>query len=201
MYDPRQHGARCDECPLQGKRVVPPEGRGPVAIVGDSPGKAESEQGRPFTGPAGFKLNELLRRAGLPPRNELLLTNAMLCRPEIPTEEGKKRFDLKGYFAWLRRENGKRRIDGHPPIASPLECCYPRLLKELQDCEAQARALHAQHPSQFPTGAVVFPVGNFALAQTMGVEKRGASVAKYRGSVLKTSVLPDEPEQDVEEGA
>lgn len=192
MYDPKAHGARCDECPLKGKRVIPPEGDAPIVIVGESPGRAEEQQGRPFVGPAGMKLQELLRKAGLPPRNELRLTNALLCRPEIPDEVGKKRFEVKSYLAWLRKQNMQRKKEGHEPMRNPFECCLPRLQGELRKAEKLAREAHKQHPSQFPSGAVVFPVGNMALAQTMTVEKRGVSVLKYRGSVMPVEVLPPE---------
>jgi hypothetical protein len=191
-YDPKAHGARCDECPLKGSRVVVPEGDSPIVIVGDSPGKAESEQGRPFAGPAGFKLNELLRKAGLPGRDGLHLTNALLCRPEIPDQYGKKRYDVKGYLAWLRKENVRRKKEDHaPPLNNPFDCCAPRLKRELREAEKLAQEAHAENPSQFPTGAIVFPVGNFALAQTMGVEKRGSSVMKYRGSVIRVEPIEE----------
>lgn len=193
-YDPRKHGARCDECPLKGKRVVAPTGVGESAIVvmGDAPGKAETEQGKPFTGPAGFRLQELLRKAGLPLRDDLHLTNALLCRPEIPDEYGKKRYDVKGFLAWLRRENVRRKRDtDSPPLNNPFDCCAPRLKAELREAEKLARELNAENPSQFPTGAVVFPVGNFALAQVMGHERRGTSVAKYRGSVIRVDRIED----------
>lgn len=186
-YDPRKFGARCDECPLRGKPVVRTEGDAPIVIVGDAPGRAEEQNQRPFTGPAGVKLNELLRKAGLPGRDSLMLTNALLCRPEIPTELGKKRYDVKAYIAWLRKENVRRAKEESPapPMQNPFDCCAPRLKHDLQRAELLAQEAHAENESQFPNGAVVFPVGNFALAQTFGVEKRGLSVAKYRGSVLK----------------
>lgn len=182
-YDPRQHGAKCDECPLKGHKVVAPEGDSPIVIVGDCPGKMEETTGRPFVGSTGMKLNELLRRAGLPPRGELHLTNALLCRAEIPEEYGKKRYDLKGYLAWLRKENVRRKREKEPLLSNPFDCCGPRLRGELQRAELLAREAHKAHASQFPSGAVVFPVGNFALAQVMG-SRHSMSVLKYRGSVI-----------------
>lgn len=183
-YDPMKHGALCGECPLAGRKVVPPEGDSPVVIVGDAPGKMEEQNGRPFSGPTGFKLQELLRRAGLPPKAELLLTNAILCRPEIPDEYGKKRFDVKGYIAWLRKQNRERAKLKQPPVKSPFDCCAPRLRAELQRAEFLAKRMHAADPSVFPNGAVILPTGNFALAELMGFQKRAMKVLNYRGSVL-----------------
>lgn len=183
-YDPRAHGAKCNECPLNGHKVVPPEGDSPIVIVGDSPGKQEEQYGKPFTAGTGMKLAELLRRAGMPTRSGLRLTNAILCRPEIPEETGKKRYDVKGFIAWVRKQNVMRKKLGSPLLNNPFDCCKPRLKKELKRAEFLARQLHRADPSQFPNGAVIFPTGNFALAELMGVQKRAMKVLNYRGSVL-----------------
>lgn len=185
-YDPKMAGAKCDICPLQGHRVVPPENVGvsAVMIVGDSPGLIEEKSGRIFTGSTGMKLVELLRRAGMPPRGQVSLSNAILCRPEIPDEYGKKRFDVKQYIAWIRKQNVQRKKLKQPPIPNPFDCCKPRLLAELKRAEFLARQVHKQDPSQYPNGAVIFPTGNFALAELMGVQKRAMKVLNYRGSVL-----------------
>ena len=171
-YNPLHHGARCDICPLAGHKAVPPEGDSAVVIIGDSPGKQEEQTGRVFTGATGQKLVELLRRAGMPPRAQLMLTNAVLCRPEIPDEYGKKRFDVKQYIAWIRKQNVQRKKLGAPPIANPFDCCRPRLRDELARAELLAQQAHRDDPTQFPNGAVIFPTGNFALAELMGVQKR-----------------------------
>jgi len=185
-YDPRMAGAKCDECPLAGRRVVPPENVGSSAavIVGDAPGLQEEKTGRIFTGSTGQKLVELLRRAGMPPRSGVHLTNALLCRPEIPDEYGKKRFDVKQFIAWVRKGNVARKKLGAPLMNNPFDCCKPRLLAELKRAEFLAREIHKADPSQYPNGAVVFPTGNFALAELMGVQKRAMKILNYRGSVL-----------------
>jgi uracil-DNA glycosylase len=184
-YDPRAHGAKCDECPLQNKIVVPPElNDSAIVIVGDSPGKMEEQQRRIFTSATGMKLAELLRAAGMPPRSHLTLTSAILCRPEIPDDYGKKRFDVKQYMAWLRKQNGQRKRDGQPLLNNPFDCCRPRLVNELKRAEVIAKQIAARDATQFPNGAVIFPVGNFALAELMGVKKRAMKVLNYRGSVM-----------------
>lgn len=184
-YDPRKYGAKCDECPLAGRKVVPPDGDSPIVIVGDSPGKQDEQFGKPFASGAGMKLAELLRRAGMPSKGQLRLTNAILCRPEIPDEFGKKRFDVKQYIAWIRKQNVGRRKMNAPLLNNPFDCCKPRLIAELKRAEFLARQIHKADRTQYPNGAVIFPTGNFALAQLMGVQKRAMKTMNYRGSVLR----------------
>lgn len=47
--------------------LVPSEGpkTAKIAIVGEAPGAAEVQKGRPFCGPAGRLLNQLLSDAGI----------------------------------------------------------------------------------------------------------------------------------------
>lgn len=178
-YDPRACGARCDECPLKGTPVVPPEnvGKAAIVIVGEAPGQNEVKHLRPFIGPSGMRLEELLRKAGTG-RVNVSITNALLCRPEVPDISGKRRYEMKEYVAWLRRENVKRKKAKASLVVSPFEACLPRLQAELQQAEAFARAGGA------PNGAVIVPMGNFALSQVIGAKKRATGIMKYRGSVM-----------------
>lgn len=178
-YDPRACGARCDECPLKGSIVVPPEnvGNAGIVIIGEAPGMQEVKFGRPFIGPSGMKLEELLRRAGTG-RVNTTITNAILCRPEVPELVGKRRFEMKEYVAWIRRENVKARKNKAPLIVSPFEACLPRLQGELQAAETFAKSRGQ------PGGAVIVPMGNFALSQVIGARKRATGIMKYRGSVI-----------------
>lgn len=74
----------CTKCPLAKGRThaVPGEGNpnAKVMFVGEAPGEQEDAQGRPFVGPAGRFLNELLALAGLE-REEVFITNTVKCRP------------------------------------------------------------------------------------------------------------------------
>ena len=76
--------AKCTKCPLHLHRRNPVPGEGPldarVMVVGEAPGKKEDEQGRPFVGPAGQLLNQLLGLAGLD-RSQVYITNVVKCRP------------------------------------------------------------------------------------------------------------------------
>ena len=74
----------CTRCPLAKGRThaVPGEGNfnAKVMFIGEAPGEQEDAQGRPFVGPAGRFLNELLALAGLS-REEVFITNTVKCRP------------------------------------------------------------------------------------------------------------------------
>lgn len=74
----------CQQCQLSvsRKNAVPGEGLATteVMFIGEGPGFYENEQGRPFVGPAGNFLNELLQRAGLQ-REKVYITNVVKCRP------------------------------------------------------------------------------------------------------------------------
>lgn len=169
-------GAKCDECPLQGSKPVRPTGPedARIVFVGEGPGKFEVIRGESFVGPSGIKLDEILYLAGLR-RSEVRVTNALLCRAETPGVEGKKKFEVKTYMAWLRKENVRLRKIKVEQIADPFACCWPRLKRELDAAERHARRAGA------PNGAVVVPLGNFALKQLAGVQ----GIMKYRGSVLQ----------------
>ena len=51
-----------------------------LMFVGEGPGYQEDRQGRPFVGPAGQFLNELLSSVGLR-REDVFITNMVKCRP------------------------------------------------------------------------------------------------------------------------
>ena len=74
----------CTKCPLyQGtKNGVPGEGsaEAEVMFIGEGPGFHEDRQGKPFVGPAGQFLNELLASIGLD-RSTVFITNVVKHRP------------------------------------------------------------------------------------------------------------------------
>jgi uracil-DNA glycosylase len=74
----------CTKCRLHetAKKGVPGEGnaRADVLLVGEGPGFHEDAQGRPFVGPAGKLLDELLAKAGLS-REDVYITNIVKHRP------------------------------------------------------------------------------------------------------------------------
>lgn len=74
----------CTKCALSQKRTraVPGEGSlsADVVFIGEGPGFHEDQQGRPFIGPAGKLLDELLESAGFN-REDVYITNMVKCRP------------------------------------------------------------------------------------------------------------------------
>ncbi|BCV25538.1 uracil-DNA glycosylase family protein [Gelria sp. Kuro-4] len=74
----------CRRCRLRAgcRRVVFGEGNPQAALmlVGEGPGQAEDEQGRPFVGAAGQLLNNILAAAGIE-RSEVFIGNVVKCRP------------------------------------------------------------------------------------------------------------------------
>lgn len=81
--------ANCGECPYkENTAFVPtqyPSMKPKIIVLGEAPGQQEAKTGIPFTGPSGELLNNVLKYHGLD-REEVLLTNACLCRPYGPTE-------------------------------------------------------------------------------------------------------------------
>lgn len=74
----------CTRCRLAGGRTLAVPGEGnpvsDVLLVGEGPGFQEDRQGRPFVGPAGQLLTELLASIGWE-RGDVFITNVVKCRP------------------------------------------------------------------------------------------------------------------------
>lgn len=72
-----------------------------VMFIGEAPGQKEDELGRPFVGPAGQLLDELLHSIGLR-REDVYISNVVKYRPpgnRDPTPEEKEQC-----MPWLKRE-------------------------------------------------------------------------------------------------
>jgi DNA polymerase len=71
----------CDLCKTRTK-AVPGEGNphAKIMFIGEGPGYHEDKQGRPFVGPAGQFLDELLASINLK-RSDVFITNIVKCRP------------------------------------------------------------------------------------------------------------------------
>jgi uracil-DNA glycosylase family 4 len=74
----------CEKCDLWKGRThaVPGEGNphAKLLFIGEGPGFHEDKQGRPFVGPSGQFLEELLKSIGLK-RSDVFITNVVKCRP------------------------------------------------------------------------------------------------------------------------
>ena len=82
--------------------------RAPMMLVGEQPGDEEDKRGKPFVGPAGRVLNEMLEEVGIE-REQVYLTNAVK------------------HFKFVER--GKRRLH-EPPRLSEIAACKPWLEAE-----------------------------------------------------------------------
>ena len=76
--------AVCPNCELANSRThaVPGEGNpnANIVFIGEGPGFHEDQQARPFVGPAGKFLDELLASIGLR-RQDVFICNVLKCRP------------------------------------------------------------------------------------------------------------------------
>ncbi len=97
--------ALCQQCEIAKFRtkVVPGEGaeQAEILLIGEAPGWHEDQQGRPFVGPAGQFLNQLLASIGLQ-REQVYIANVIKCRPTgnrdpLPVE-------IRNCRKWLERQ-------------------------------------------------------------------------------------------------
>ena len=74
--------SKCSSCPLNGETKVWSTGPADpkVVIIGEAPGQTESMEGKPFQGPAGWKLRGGLGYVGLMD-HRIHLTNVLSCQP------------------------------------------------------------------------------------------------------------------------
>lgn len=81
--------------------LIPPIKRNEVMVVGEAPGKHEDETGQPFVGDSGKLLMAHLKEAGLK-REDLFITNAVLCRP--PGNRTPKTGEIKACRYWFQKQ-------------------------------------------------------------------------------------------------
>ena len=95
----------CQRCPLGQTRTKLVFGvgnpRARVMFVGEGPGRNEDEQGEPFVGAAGQKLNALLVEAGLT-RDEIYIANVIKCRP--PGNRNPQPAEIEACSPFLREQ-------------------------------------------------------------------------------------------------
>jgi uracil-DNA glycosylase family 4 len=95
----------CQNCELAKYRtkVVPGEGAedADLLFIGEAPGWHEDQQGRPFVGPAGQFLDQLLTSIGLH-REEVYIANVIKCRP--PQNREPLPAEIQSCRKWLDRQ-------------------------------------------------------------------------------------------------
>ena len=95
----------CQDCGLAKfrTRVVPGEGpeNAELFFIGEAPGWYEDQQGRPFVGPAGQFLEQLLASIGLR-RDQVYIGNVIKCRP--PQNRDPLPAEIEACGKWLERQ-------------------------------------------------------------------------------------------------
>lgn len=88
---------------FQEDRFVPAVGpeNADVMVVGEAPGANEVEQGEPFVGRAGNKMNDVLSDIGVD-RSELYITNLVKIRP--PDNRDPKKDEIEAWAPLLEKE-------------------------------------------------------------------------------------------------
>lgn len=96
---------KCTRCRLRegATQVVPGEGSGKADImfIGEGPGKVEDKKGRPFVGPSGKFLDELLESIDLK-RSDVFIANMVKCRP--PENRDPQPDEIKTCRPWLDKQ-------------------------------------------------------------------------------------------------
>lgn len=95
----------CQDCALRStcRGPVPGEGNGlsRVFFIGEAPGEQEDMANRPFCGPSGRLLNQILGAVGLD-RPSVYITNVVKCRP--PNNRSPFPQEIEVCSRWLRVE-------------------------------------------------------------------------------------------------
>lgn len=113
-----QRWTNCTDCALchQRDRIVLARGTIPcdVLFVGEAPGESENVLGRPFVGPAGKLLDQIIDNAlsGLADKPTIALTNLVCCFPLEAKQTG-----------------------NHEPAPAEIKACRSRLLELIGLCK------------------------------------------------------------------
>ncbi len=131
----REAARHCEGCPLYANATQTVFGAGParaeVMMVGEQPGDMEDRQGKPFVGPAGRLLDQMMEEAGIS-RQRVYVTNAVK------------------HFKWTPR--GKRRLHGKPN-SREIFACRPWLEAELEAVKPEILVLMGATAAQSLLGS------------------------------------------------
>ena len=115
--DHKSYWSTCNLCDLchGRKHVVLARGKvpAPVLFIGEAPGNSEDVLGRPFVGPAGHLLDQIIEQA-LDGQYDYALTNLVACIP--------------------KDETGNKTEE---PSADSIKACAPRLQEFVRLCKPQ----------------------------------------------------------------
>ncbi len=102
LYEEITHCQKCEMARYR-TRTVPGEGAedADIIFIGEAPGWYEDQQGRPFVGPAGKFLEELLDLINLK-RQQVYIANVIKCRP--PANRDPLPQEMLNCRVWLERQ-------------------------------------------------------------------------------------------------
>ena len=113
----------CEKCNLKEKRTQVVIGEGSknadMMFIGESPGKDEDVDGRPFVGKAGKMLDKIIEAAEWN-REDIYITNTIKCRP--PDNRDPKQEEIAKCTYWLEKEIER--------VGPKLILCWGRIASE-----------------------------------------------------------------------
>jgi DNA polymerase len=167
--------AKCQGCRLYCSATQVVFGEGPknatVMFVGEQPGDQEDRAGKPFVGPAGQMLDEMMERAGIP-RDEAYVTNAV------------KHFKFE--------PRGTRRIHAKPS-AREVGACRPWLEAEIEAVHPKIIVCLGATAAQSLMGA------GFRLTKQRGEPIGGTKWAEWVFATYHPSALLRAPDEETRE--
>jgi uracil-DNA glycosylase family protein len=191
----RREAATCTRCSLYERATQTVFGEGALRrlmLVGEQPGDAEDKAGKPFVGPAGMLLRELLGEAGIA-EDAVYVTNAVK------------------HFKW--RPAGKRRIHDKPNWSEVKACGHwlelelavvrPELVVCLGATAAQALFGRAARVGALRGKLLELPDGTPALvtihpsAVLRAGEERGQRRSELLEDLVRAAHLPRRSSQTV----
>jgi len=168
----REASRGCHGCDLYCNATQTVFGEGPtnasIIFVGEQPGDQEDLSGKPFVGPAGTLLDQMMVQVGIP-REEVYVTNAV------------KHFKFE--------PRGKRRIHSKPS-AREVAACRPWLEAEINVVKPQMIVCLGATASQSLLGS------SFRVMKHRGEVLRGQQWAPWMMATYHPSALLRMPDED-----
>jgi len=170
-------------------RIVPPSGplTAKIALIGEAPGREEDEQGKPFVGKAGRKLDTFLGEHGLL-REELYITNVIKERPPAndvsvfikpPNKKGEVKttaaYDAYEWALWLELRECKANV--YVPLGNVAMYALTRRWYILRERGSILQAVvgtgaYKTIPTIHPAATFHAPLYSYSIKRDFGLIKR-----------------------------
>lgn len=147
-----------------------------ILLIGEGPGQQEDAQGRPFVGPAGKLLDDMLELIGLN-RNMVYITNVVKCRP--PQNRDPLNVERDACKDFLRRQSALL----NPKII----VCLGRIAA--QSILSEDFKITSQHGQWFRRGGVQMTAIYHPSALLRDVSKRPETFEDLKGIQAKVREL------------